>query len=924
MASISVPTALPAHPVSAFDALSHMSLPSGGPSHSRRHSHTHSPPHLPVFALKPGAIPEPQVQQNSGGSRNLVRSTVEEMTPTKQPRRALKPPPLPDFTFNPGATVTDPEPSPSPTHPILEEMAESAHNKSRRSAPRPVVLPAFSFNPGATDLQPSPSPTATTFSDTAHPGRSVGRRRRGSELIGVDGFNIISTSPQKSEAPSHRVPPASGLGPARYSHQHRRSQAVSISDIETSELIKANAVARHRAGSAPTTPGDPAPDGVLTERCPPPGQPISDLDTNQSASLSNRRGSAPGLRPRVGFSDTVDVIPRPLSLISSETEGSTSTIRAGHSLSGSLNSLGAASPPARSNSLLSHSYDDTSSKPRPRTADAASPSTSGLSRTEKRIDESALPKRPLSASDSPALFTSATSPPSRKKHFWFTSSNENSPKPSPRTEQPDPMATASPAPQAAPTSEFTRFKTSPERTASLRKRKVRTWTGAIFSRKGKARAGKVKTRRTPTPPLQSRRKSNSINDSIFDADSTVVLRNSPSPIRRHNQSGQTNATTTVTSLMSENDESEDLVASAMIDLDAALGPLGSEERIGSDESPRTITTRTRKQLHSSMFRGQPDPFGNVHRRAESAPSLPLVNRNTFGLRHMGSSSSIVEDVFDEEEEDDFLASESQPSDTAGKSTASTPSRSDGHSVSVSASPIPKISPAALSGTEHDQTPENPGLAITAGLHDFVSIVEMDETIGRDHATSSSSSTTAAILPQVDVSKHQPAPSRQFAYSRSQAPCTSSTEGLTATKSATSPPDPDHVAFESQPRSNRFLNERRPDTALRVSTDDLPSLTDSVSTGAVPRFSSSAGTQSSTEQRSASFSAPTNAKINQAWKRSSLASLNKLLLPTSSHGEKSKLCFGESVENFEVEKCKKKGNRISRLLNFWRSKEQEDH
>src|SRR5256885_13179825 len=58
-------------------------------------------------------------------------------------------PPFPAFSFNPGASSEEScgeARAPSPTHPILEEMA--TRHEQRRSS-RPAPLPAFSFNPGA-------------------------------------------------------------------------------------------------------------------------------------------------------------------------------------------------------------------------------------------------------------------------------------------------------------------------------------------------------------------------------------------------------------------------------------------------------------------------------------------------------------------------------------------------------------------------------------------------------------------------------------------------------------------------------------------------------------------------------------------------------------------------------------------------------
>ena len=87
-----------------------------------------------------------------------------------------------------------------------------------------------------------------------------------------------------------------------------------------------------------------------------------------------------------------------------------------------------------------------------------------------------------------------------------------------------------------------------------------------------------------------------------------------------------------------------------------------------------------------------------------------------------------------------------------------------------------------------------------------------------------------------------------------------------------------------------------------------------------RFSTSAETRASTE-RSSSVSGVVPARTTSvsAYKRSSLASLSRLV--GSSYGEKSKLSIASSAPSDEAEKRdKKKGNRISRLMRFWKSKE----
>jgi hypothetical protein len=891
------------HAGSPFDSIpSHR--PSTSTGHGRKHSRAYSrnpnAAPLPAFSFNPGAASESVEKMDT----ETAISAPDEVPTATAPRRILKPFPLPDFSFNPGAELP-PDPSPSPSHPILEEMAANQQRVSRSA--RPAPLPAFTFGGGSTTTpERSPSPSKVGFGDVSGSLRANrrGHQRQGSEFIGggAEGNPLISTSPAKGEARS-QGPPVT-LNPR--THQHRRSQAISISEIDTSELIKANAIAKHRAGSAPSTPSDVPPQFFSHS---PQRQSMSYVAPASPTASPRRRGSAPGIRPRVGFSDTIDVIPRPLSLISSETEGSTSTVRGNHSVTGSINSIATSPNPrlswAADQSFSSPIGSDISPRRRPVTAD---PSTFGLGRTGAVQDSVVvnLPKRPLSASGSPAI-TNHDSPPTKKKHFWFNNSVESSPNPTPKVEQQDPFTTLrtfSPSQSI----DSTRPKTSPERSASLKKRKVvKSWTHGIFSRKGRPRSMKPKPKRIPTPPL-SRRASDQLND-IFDGDNTVVIQNSPSPIQRR---GSAPASQILTSQMTmQYSSTPDQVASPIIDLDAALGPFGSEEKL-NDSASRAHPGRMAK-LHSAGQRTGVDALGYLHRRAESAPAMPPMNRTVFGMHNMGSNVSLSHDVFDEEEEDNFLAGE-------GAGAMSIISN-EGSTLTPDASPQP-ATPANRASAGVQSPGEGLGLSISPSGTDGIIIVDTEEDLTANRARSSESTIEAPVLSHADVPK-RPATSpmpMEFTYTAPRTNYASSTEGRTATNSLISSPDPEHNLFDEVPRFNRCLGEPSPEFGLRASSDDLPSLTDSVSTSNLPRFSSSANTRNSVDQRSVSVSGPSVTKSNNAWKRASLASLNRLI-PGSSNG--SKLKFETVPDPPEEEKARKKSNRISKLMHFWRSKEKGD-
>jgi hypothetical protein len=898
MASLSLPATVPAY--LPLDPPNDLPI-SSKPIHIRRTSRNPNLAPLPAFTFNPGAMdntnneeqssPAGPGQDNKGAGNEAIRKS---------------PPPLPAFTFNPGAAAQSGSGSSSPTHPVLEEMAQ---NQSRRTS-RPAVLPAFNFNPSGGEMQTTPSPTKSSFTlEPPTSARSIGHRRGASEYIGAREAAQPSTTPPTNASPQKSVlgPPVTGHSAPRFSHQHRRSQAVSITEIETSDLIKASAIAKHLAGSVPSTPTD-LPSNDHFSRA---SQSISSLYGRTPPTSPRRRASATGPRPRVGFSDTVDVIPRPLSMISSETEGSTSTVRGSHSLTGSITSLG--SPAARS--TPSPNFDDSAPAPRPKTADAASPSTH-LPVRDDELCMIGLPKRPLSASDSASLFASSGSP-ANKKRFWFTGSNEVSPRTTPKhtpsSEATDPMTSSMPTLPIVPTtSAQTRPKTSPDRKGSIKKRKVRNIAGAIFSRKTRSRAVQGRGRRTPTPPL-SRSYGAEVTDAVFDDDNTVVIANSPSTLPEESQGLSLNTNLQNESFSSScGNDGDDRVTSPVIDLDAALGPFGSEEKL-----PQTGFAAARNRMHSGIGRGIPDAFGIVHRRAESAPQMPAINRAMFGMHRLGSNTNVAEEVFDEEEEDDFLAEENKPR------AESDPTPVQGDTERTSGSRSSKAS-STIRHNHLGSLSSHGGLAIPTGVVDGVEIVDAEDDIVQETARSSDSTLTAPSMLEPEIKQTTPSP-MTFAYPAPQTSYASSGEGRSAPSSAISSPDADHINFDNYPRFSRHMSELSPDLGLRISTEDVPSLCDSVSTGNAPRISSGAATQSSADLRSSSISAPSpgrDAKPPQAWKRASLASLNRLI-PGSSHGEKSRLRFEESIEHDQEQKARKKGNRISRLMNFWRSKEKEN-
>lgn len=316
----------------------------------------------------------------------------------------------------------------------------------------------------------------------------------------------------------------------------------------------------------------------------------------------------------------------------------------------------------------------------------------------------------------------------------------------------------------------------------------------------------------------------------------------------------------------------------VLDLDTVMVDAGSE-------TPTRGPANRIAKLHSSERRGQVDAFGAFHKRAESAPDMQPVNRASFNIHRMGSSTSLAADVFDEEEEDNFLA---------GKNTE-IEARDD--------EPSPFTTDDAEGGL---------GLALST---DDVVIVDPEG----DFDPNRSSNSTIEALP---ADPKRPASSPMiFSYSIPHSQYASSTEGRTTSASMISSPDAEHVSFESFSRGPRYLGEPNPDFILRASNEDLPSLSDSHSSNAIPRMSSSANTRSSVEQRAHSVCVPGTPRTNQpAWKRASLASLNRLI-PGSANGSKLKFeAVPAEQSSLSGEQEKRKSHRLSKLMKFWRSKE----
>lgn len=854
----------------------------------------------------------------------------------------------------------------------------------------PPALPSFSFNPtssshaGTGIASPPQSPNSPSSARTI-PSRPGGHRRGGSEFIGGDGIpgtglGLMSTSPTKGDGvlPPPNTNPSLGPPAGRPGHRHRRSAAISCHDIST--IIKpASSNNMPLGGSAPTSPAGnenqvmsfPGLDTAVQSNAAPA---IPSTEVGETGSLSDSPPTRASNRNRVGFSDTVEFIPRPLSLVSSDAS-STTTMRPGHSVSNSLSSLmsaGAASPSSKDQKSPSTQAKNVETRPKTAGAilgsnsdslrlDSGRPAPQRRNSLELTPDESA---KTVEAPSTPRLLP--------RKYFFFghdTSGGESSPTrsrpvsaassdksrsasnlsaPSPPDSPPSSMPIASVEEDPVPTR-----KPSITRKPSKKQKqkKVRSWAGSILSRKPRQRSQKQKalSRRSPTPPLRTFEPmvEASITSDLNQTDTPSATYETPQPPNSSNLPNlQTNfASWKPRHVMPQDDES----MSPIIDLDAALGPLNTPSGYDPDwEASQRGPGHTKRRMHSAAGLG--GFLGPYHRRAESAPEMVAFDNPRFGLHHIGSRST-MEDVFEEDEEDDGWE-EMKTVSHKGSKSADEDEEASGLGIDIKVVDAENMSTgkimdwtadtatspqrglkrkgSGLSEGERRQTSSSSKSDFSLGDdlvvgEDTSELKIADESMGsrpNSAARSSDSTPTPPLRPQhekelapVDIQPiifQQPflTPTSFSSTTHSSFPSPRSPISYDAQRISTAPSSfTDEHAFQSL-----LLGEPGPE--LRMSVDDVPSLTSSTSTmtreSAInPGFNNP---QFRNGQRSASLSSPS---ITQ--KRSSIASLSRLL--HSSHGEKSKLSIEQRAPTLPEKKEKeRKGKRLSRMMQFWKPKE----
>ena len=896
------------------------------------------------------------------------------------PSATIAPEPLPAFVFPMQSTGTTAEDVRRMTTSSTEIENTGSRRTGNRSRPQQIsinALPPFEFHPSNAD-----STSTTSRSSTHSPAKSLpipprvgGHRRGGSEFIGGDGTStgpgLMSTSPTKSESTLQLLPDSRRGAPgSRRGHAHRRSGAISSQDV--SSIIRPPLEpSSPRSGSAPTTPSDPnAHRQFLPVFDRSTSQPIVTCSNSSPSKASNHRESAPSFgqpRPRVGFSDTVEFIPRPLSTISSETSSSLSTIRASHSVTGSISSIisgNTSSPPSTKKTpvILEKPVECNNQETRPKSAGAILDSNCSIPTSADGVEAI---KRPSTATASPGALMSDMMAGSRRRagktdkalvddiaaqfsgDFLDYGLGREAPMRSSNN-----IRRLRCEPNAMESLPISRPRSSPEPKVSKRQKKVKSWAGAILSRKSRSRSPNdepdAQEDDIPAMVLTSEPSDDlSPMEIDFDNDPTCIIRNpryiNPKPV----MADSSNWDTTNTKPYMDSD-----LQSPVIDLDAALAaPLhtpGSSED-GDHNSQGGFSSAKRRMHSGGAVGGFMGPGMHYHRRAESAPEMASVDYLSFGLHHLGSNSSMA-DVFEEDEEDDAVGRATQE----GVVSQHVANNSELHGLGVQivdsdggetgatqldiAEGYVQTSNATKQQADVNEVPKNELKVFDeTSVNDFnqydtfpVEIIEPSEEPQFSVVTKSSDdSTITPTLPNDQLHSRPVAAPTEYVFPR-----TSQFFDMPETPSSFSSPGFANTSFDV-PRlhtATSSITDKTTWSGSRAggvgqgsmySAEDVPSLTSSASTvisSYPPRHSTGAGTQSSGE-RSMSFSeaVPRRTRPVSAGKRSSLASLSRLV--GSSYGEKSKLSIESRAQQDDADKPdKKKGNRISRLMRFWKSKE----
>lgn len=523
---------------------------------------------------------------------------------------------------------------------LRPRTAESRHMRGVSA------LPSFSFSATDTSGLHAEQPDQSQQNDSLLATPRGGHRRNVSELVGgVGPGSAISSSPTKSNALP--ITPKGG-------HRHRRSTAISGHDL--SFLMSPAEPQPRLSSSLPSTP--------LEHPGSMPKTPTANTDESISAALQDSPTRPPS-RPRVEFSDNVEYIPRPLSTISSETGSSMSTVR-GHSVNNSISSVLSLSTPSPPASRL-HAHTRMSSlgtTPEDANLPGHRSSLDYRRRTEregqwlKGESPDGSPRRPASQSrveppklafaldDSPAKQHSAHRKRQSIGHALGFDRRRSEPVMGMHAGEPSRLSALS---LQEPAHEVQYDQEDPEFDSSRRSstRRIKDWAVSKISRIAHKPQGD-----NLVPKVSSSTGSPSFPDTAPAQDEPVAETDLDAVFSQGTEISQPSFTQVfpsaglgVPSLSQRRSfPSPDMDDyGSMLDLDAALGPFNT---------PSSGAQKQRRGLHSSRgardFAGQSSAYTPSHGRTYSAPVLSAFDQG----RSSSPPQAAMADVFEEEEEDE--------------------------------------------------------------------------------------------------------------------------------------------------------------------------------------------------------------------------------------------------------------------------------
>lgn len=479
-------------------------------------------------------------------------------------------------------------------------------------------------------------------------------------------------------------------------------------------------------------------------------------------------------------------------------------------------------------------------------------------------------------------------------------------------------------------------RSSISRKSGKKQKKVKSWAGSILSRKSRSRGQKKKGgRRSATPPMRP----------YSAASDFAALDIQPLPV--HDEESPAVEQNDFSSWKPrETSPPDDDSMSPIIDLDAALGPFNTPSSYGADWESSQKTSSKRRMHSAAGMGGFIGPGMHYHRRAESAPEMvPFENR--FGIHRLGSNSTMA-DVFEEDEEED------EWEDTKASSDKDSLARTEDDDQNALGIDI-KVDQIEASSSDKnidwtvDETQsikrKGSGLSesenMSASLRSEHSNTSLNDEPVVEEAVSPIEIADDSIPPRPDSGAQSsestatppfcPQPSKDLApveinpFSLQSAYLTPNSPHSTIQSSFPSPRSPfsyDTQRISTAPSSiadeNAFqsLLLGEPGPELRMSVDDVPSLTSSNST-TTRESGANLGYVFRDGQRSVSVSSA----CGPSRKRSSMASLSRLI--SSSHGERSKLSIESRAPNISDMEKKEKGSkskRLSRMIQFFKPKE----